>query len=186
MQTGTREQAKWGLPSGSAIGAKLDHSRDQARAEEEAVLQAKESSTKKSNHEQQTRPTEALEKHLWPQTPHMLPQVTNQWPGRAPLKGPVSQPSHPGCGRSGSSLSRDQRQMQDCSARPLATWLPSSPAHSAAENSVAGKLRRHSISFQINHSFFFFFFPTEEEKSISLILRLFTTLTHSPGYILVM
>ena len=92
-------------------------------------------------------------------TPTCFPRSTTSGPGGDPLKGPVSQPSHPRCGHWELTVQGPKTDAGTAQGDPWLPGLPlAQPTLCEGANSVAEKLRQHSISFQTNHSFFFFFF----------------------------
>lgn len=133
MQTGTREQAEWGLPSGSAIGQNWTTPKTKQG-------QRRRSGDTGEGERHEVNQQAANKAHGGPgetpmasNTPTCFPRSPTSGLGGAPLKGPVSQPQSPRVWALGAHCPGTNDRCRNCSARPLATWPSSSPAHSVKQ-----------------------------------------------------
>ena len=166
MQTGTREQAQSrGSPPDQQQGKTVTAPKtNTARAEEEerCYRLRRGAQSKQATNKAHRGPGETP---MASNTPTCFPRSTTSGPGGDPLKGPVSQPSHPRCGHWELTVQGPKTDAGTAQGDPWLPGLPlAQPTLCEGANSVAEKLRQHSISFQTNHSFFFFFFFQQRGK----------------------
>ena len=158
MQTGTRQQAQSrASPPDQQKGKTVTTpNANTARAEEEERCYRLRRGHKVNR--QQTRPTEAWGNTCGLKHPHMPPQVHSQWPGRGPPERACLSTHHPRCAHWELTVQGPKTDAGPAQGDPWLPGLPlAQPTLCEGANSVAEKLRQHSISFQTNHFFFFFF-----------------------------